>query len=321
MTKSKHSFNPADFSKINSYSIEDRKSLVKKEAFADIGAYRKSGRFSDLLPSILKANDLKEVVNAIQRAKRIGKPVALGMGAHVIKVGLSPIIIDLMENNFISAIAMNGAGAVHDLEIAFHGETSEDVLAEIPKGRFGMVEETSAHFNEALKKFATGAVGMGEALGKYIIDEKMPNMNLSILAQGYRLKAPVTVHSAIGTDIVHMSRDMDGEITGRATLNDFKLFTGIVSELGGGGVYINVGSAVLLPEVFIKALSAARNLGAAVDNFTTVNLDMIQSYRPTVNVVNRPVEGSGRGISITGHHEILIPLIFHLLSGEGTNKK
>ncbi|VAX24635.1 hypothetical protein MNBD_NITROSPINAE04-2142 [hydrothermal vent metagenome] len=317
MSEQKYKFQQANFSKIVSYPIEKRKSLVNTGMFADIDAYGKTGKLADLLPSALKATALKEVVKAIRNAKENGKPVMVGMGAHVIKVGLSPVIIDMMGRGYIDAVAMNGAGAVHDLEIAFNGATSEDVASEIKEGRFGMVEETSAHYNSALGKFATGATGIGEALGRYIAEEKMPNAAVSIMAQGWELKKPVTIHSAIGTDIVHIHPDIDGEVTGRATLNDFKLFTGIVSEMGNGGVYLNIGSAVLLPEIFIKALSAARNLGADVTNFTTVNLDMIQHYRPAVNVVNRPIQGAGKGISITGHHEILIPLIYHLLLNEG----
>ncbi|MBI5814691.1 MAG: hypothetical protein HZB29_03680 [Nitrospinae bacterium] len=308
-----YKFKPADFSKIGSYPIAGRKSLVTTGMFADVAAYQKSGKFSDLLPSILKANDLRKVVSAIRDAKSKGKPVVMAIGAHVIKCGMPPILINLMERGILDALAMNGAGAVHDLEIAFNGATSEDVAVEIKEGRFGMVEETAAHFNGALKKFATGDTGMGEAIGRYIAESKMPNAALSLLANGYDRKIPVTVHAAIGTDIVHIHPNVDGAATGRATLNDFRLFTGVVSQLGGGGVYLNVGSSVILPEVFIKALSAARNLGSDVSEFMTVNMDMIQHYRPAVNVVNRPIQGAGRGISITGHHEIMIPLLYHML--------
>jgi len=317
MTRPDYPVRPADFSRIKTYSIEERKSLVSVERFADIEKYRKTGALPDLLPGFLKARDVIDLVKAIRSAGESGRPVVVGMGAHVIKVGLSPILIDLMERGVIDAIAMNGAGAVHDLEIAFHGETSEDVAAEIKEGRFGMVEQTAAHFNGALQKHATGHAGMGEALGRYINENRMPNAGVSILAAGARLGRPVTVHVAMGTDIVHIHPNCDAEITGRATMNDFKLFTGVVSELGGGGVYMNVGSSVVLPEVFIKALSAARNLGADVTGFTTANFDMIQSYRPAVNVVNRPIQGAGRGMSITGHHEIMIPLLYHLLAVEG----
>ncbi len=308
-----YKFKPADFGKISTYPIEKRKSLVKIDDFANLKKYGETGSFTDLLPSILKAGDLKDVVRAVRTANEKGRPVVAAMGAHIIKCGLSPIIIDMMERGIINALALNGAGAVHDLEIAYHGATSEDVASEIKSGRFGMVDETSAHFNAALKK--NGNAGMGEALGNYIVKEKMPHANLSLLARGWELDIPVTVHVAIGSDITHLSPGADGEAIGRTTLSDFKLFTGVVSRLKGG-VYFNIGSAVILPEVFIKALSAARNLGEDASGFMTVNMDMIQSYRPNVNVVNRPIQGSGRGVSLTGHHEIMIPLLYHLLTSE-----
>lgn len=312
----KRPFEPADFSRIKTYPISERKSLVNTGMFADLGAYKKSGRLADLFPSILKGNDIRELVRAIKAAKSAGKPVVMAMGAHVIKCGLSPIVIALMERGIVDALALNGAGAVHDLEIAFHGATSEDVAVEIKEGRFGMVEETASHFNQALKNHVRGDVGMGEAIGRYIVEEKMPNSGVSLLSAGYRMKKPVTVHVAIGSDIVHIHPSADGAVTGLATMNDFRLFTGVVSKLAGGGVYMNIGSSVILPECFIKALSAARNLGADVTGFTTVNMDMIQSYRPSVNVVNRPIQGAGKGISITGHHEIMVPLLYHLLISE-----
>lgn len=308
-----YKFKPADFRKITTYSIEKRKSLVKIDDFTDLQKYGETGRFTDLLPSILRADDLKDVVNAIRAANEKGLPVVVGMGAHVIKCGLSPIIINMMERGIINALALNGAGAVHDLEIAYHGATSEDVAQEIESGRFGTVDETGAHFDAALK--SRGAAGMGEALGSYIVNNKMPNANLSLFARGWELDIPVTAHVAIGTDITHISPGADGEAIGQATMIDFKLFTGVVSRLKGG-VYLNIGSSVVLPEVFIKALSAARNLGEDASGFMAVNMDMIQSYRPSVNVVNRPVQGAGRGVSLTGHHEIMIPLLYHLLIHE-----
>jgi len=308
-----YKFKPADFEKISTYPIKKRKSLVKIDNFSDLKKYDATGRFTDLLPSILKADDLKDVVDAVRTANKNGKPVVMAMGAHVIKCGLSPIIIEMMERGIINALAFNGAGAVHDMEIAYHGATSEDVASEIKSGRFGMVEETGAHFNAALKKMETA--GMGETLGSYIVKKKMPHADMSLLARGFKLDIPVTIHVAIGSDITHAGPGVDGEAIGRATLNDFKLFTGVVSRLKGG-VYFNIGSSVVLPEVFIKALSAARNLGEDVSGFMTVNMDMIQSYRPRVNVVNRPVSDSGRGVSLTGHHEIMIPLLYHLLTSE-----
>ena len=313
MSKPSYKFQPADFADVTSYPIDKRKSLVNVDMFTDLDRYKKSGAIADLFPSTLKANDLLSVATAIREAKAKGKPVVIGMGAHLIKCGLSPIIIDLMERGMVDAIAMNGACAVHDMEIAFHGETSEDVAVEINEGRFGMAEETALHINAALERFSEEGTGMGEALGRYMRDTKMKNSRLSLISRGVGLSIPVTLHVAIGTDIVHLHPSFDGAITGRASLHDFKLFTGVVSNLGGGGVYLNIGSAVLLPEIFIKALSAARNLGADVTDFTTVNMDMLQHYRPNVNVVNRPTKGNGKGYSLTGHHEIMLPLLYHLL--------
>ena len=283
--------------------------------FTVLEKYAATGKLAHLFPSILKANDILAVVRAIKQAKAEGRPVVAAIGAHVIKCGLAPIFIDLMEKGALSAVAVNGAVAVHDLEIAFHGATSEDVALEIKTGRFGMVEQTSTHYHAAIAQAADNE-GLGAALGRYIHQEKMKNAGLSLLAEGWRLNKPVTVHVAVGTDIVHASAQADGAALGQATLSDFKLFTGVVSQLSGG-VYLNIGSAVVLPEVFIKALSAARNIGNKVEGFTAVNMDMIQGYRPNVNVVNRPVEGSGKGYSITGHHEIMIPLLYHLLREEG----
>lgn len=306
---------PADFGRIKSYGIEGRKSLVDTSMFADVGGYGQTKRYSDLLPPTLKAGDLMAVVKAIREAKKGGRRVVAALGAHVVKCGLSPVIIDLMERGIIDAVALNGAGVVHDMEIAFHGATSEDVAEEIGSGRFGMVEQTPAHFNAALKGMKDSD-GMGVALGRYMAGKNMVNNHLSILASGYRLKIPVTVHVAIGTDIVHTSPEADGAAIGRATMTDFKIFTAVVSGLKDG-VYMNIGSAVVLPEVFLKALSTARNIGEDARGFTAVNFDMIQGYRPNVNVVNRPTLEAGKGYSITGHHEIMIPLLYHLLVGEG----
>jgi len=308
-------FGSADFARIKQHPIEDRKSLVSSDMFASLSGYAATGRISDLFPPILKGKDLLAIVGAIKQARAAGKPVVVAMGAHVIKVGLAPVLIDLMEKKVVNAVAVNGAVAVHDLEIAFHGATSEDVAQEIKTGRFGMVEQTSAHYHSAIAG-AGPDEGLGAALGRYINEKKMKNAHLSLFAAGWRLNVPITAHVAVGTDIVHASAEADGAALGRATLNDFKLFTGVVASLAGG-VYLNIGSAVVLPEVFIKALSAARNMGSRVEDFTAVNMDMIQGYRPNVNVVNRPVEGSGKGYSITGHHEIMIPLLYHLLKEEG----
>ncbi|MDH4182911.1 MAG: hypothetical protein OEV92_01705 [Nitrospinota bacterium] len=311
----KYPFKPADFSRIKSHSIQGRKSLVNAGMLADLAGYRSSGRLADLLPPILKGADLLRLARAIKQARAQGKTVVAAMGAHVIKCGLSPIIIDLMERRVLCALAVNGAFLIHDLELAFHGATSEDVAQEIKQGRFGMVGETSEHYNRAIAAAGPG-MGLGAAMGRYISEGKMPHTALSVLAAGWRLDIPITVHVAMGTDITHAHPGADGAAIGQASLEDFRLFTGVVSSLSGG-VYLNIGSAVVMPEVFIKALSAARNIGTKVEDFTAVNMDMIQGYRPNVNVVNRPVEGAGQGYSITGHHEIMIPLLYHLLREEG----
>ena len=307
-------FRPADFSKIKTHPIAARKSLVNLSMLASLENYRRTGKLSALLPPTLKAAELLSVRDAILAARARGAPVVAAMGAHVIKVGLSPIIIDLLERGILSAVAFNGAGAVHDLEIAFHGATSEDVAEEIRTGRFGMAEETSAHFNAALARRPD--TGAGEAVGRYIVEERMPHARHSILARAFELGAPATLHIALGTDITHVDARADGAVIGRAAMADFKLFTGVVARLSGG-VYLNIGSTALLPEVFIKSLSAARNMGHEVKDFFTVNMDMIQSYRPNVNVVNRPTRDGGRGVALTGHHEIMVPLLYHLLVGEG----
>ena len=307
-------FKPPKFDKIGAegiktYSIKDRKSKVTVDDFA-IPAKKglSMADFLSELPNILGANDLKDVAARVVRAFANKKTVALGMGAHVIKVGLNPIIIDLMERGIVSAVALNGAGIIHDFETAYAGCTSEDVDAELSGGTFGMAEETGALLNEAINN--AGERGLGRAVGDMIEAGGYPYKDKSILAAGARLDIPVTVHVAVGTDIVHIHPSVDGRATGEATLKDFQLFCGVVSTLQDG-VYMNIGSAVLLPEVFLKALTLVRNLGHRVEDFTTVNMDFIQHYRPLTNVVRRPVDGgTGRGISLTGHHEIMVPLLY-----------
>jgi len=264
--------------------------------------------FLNSLPNILAVKNLKEVAAAVVKAHSSKRPVAVGIGAHVIKVGLSPVIIDLMEMGVINAVAMNGACIVHDFEIAFAGMTSEDVDAEIGKGSFGMAKETGELLNSAIKKGVKKGWGIGRSVGELINKSKYPYKDLSILAAGARLGIPVTVHVAIGTDIIHIHPQMDGKATGEGSERDFKLFAGVVANLEGG-VYLNIGSAVLLPEVFLKALTLVRNLGYKVKNFTTVNMDFIQHYRSLTNVVRRPTREGGRGYTLTGHHEIMVPLL------------
>ena len=230
------------------------------------------------------------------------------MGAHVIKVGLNPIVIDLMERRLITGVAMNGAGIIHDVELAMVGRTSEDVAAALDDGSFGMARETCTFLSEAITSARDKSTGLGEAVGRTILEKQLPLMEKSILAAGARLGIPVTVHVAIGTDILHMHPGFDPQATGAATHLDFRLFSSIVATLDKG-VYLNVGSAVILPELFLKATTLVRNLGYTLEDFTTVNLDFIKHYRPLTNVVNRPTAKGGRGINLVGHHEILIPLI------------
>ncbi len=261
------------------------------------------------LPDILKAKELKEVVEAVVKARRKNKPVMLMMGAHVIKCGLSPLIIELIEKGIVTSVSMNGAGVIHDFEIAFCGWTSEDVSSSLKDGSFGMVRETAEFINSALREGVGEAKGFGEAVAEKIVKENLKNKDLSIAAACLKKKIPLTVHVAIGTDIVHQHASCNGADTGEATLRDFRRLTEEVLKLGSGGVVMNIGSAVILPEVFLKALSVARNLKKGVANFTTVNFDMNFHYRPFVNVVSRPVEGAGKGYYILGHHEIMLPLI------------
>jgi hypothetical protein len=252
---------------------------------------------------------LRALAADILRARARGKPILWGIGAHVIKVGLSPVLIDLMEKGLLTGLAMNGAGVVHDFELAVAGRTSEDVAAGLGSGEFGMARETGEDINHAVSRGDAEGLGMGAALGRHLVSRRAPHLGVSLLAAAHRLGLPATVHVAVGTDIVHLHPACDPAALGRATHLDFRVFAGQVARLGGGGVYLNVGSAVLLPEVFLKAVTLARNLGYPLRNFSTANLDFIQSYRPNVNVVERPTQGVGRGYRLTGHHELLVPLL------------
>jgi hypothetical protein len=296
-----------DTSKIRTYSLKGRESKVRVDDFSK--PHAKGGTFQDFfasLPNILASKHLKEVVAAVVQARRDKRPVMLGMGAHSIKVGLNPVIIDLMERGIITSLALNGAGIIHDFELAYIGHTSEDVDKEILSGAFGMAEETGSMLNQAIRS-AKDHEGIGAAVGRMIQTARFPYKDRSLLAAGSRLGVPVTVHVAIGTDIIHMHPSFDGKATGAAAQDDFLTFCSIVSELEGG-VYLNLGSAVLLPEIFLKAVTLCRNLGKPLQHFTTVNMDFVQHYRPNTNVVRRPTQGGGRGYAITGHHEIMFPL-------------
>ena len=298
-----------DFSKLKTYSIKNRKSLVSKDDFAQ--PWKRGGNFSDFLstlPTILAGRDIREVIQAIVQAAKARKKICLGMGGHVIKTGMNPLLIDLMEKKVFTSIAMNGSCIIHDLETAYTGRTSEDVAQSIGDGSFGMAQETSDFLNQAIANARDQNLGLGQAVGELILARDLPFKHLSLTAQGARLKVPVTVHVALGTDIIHMHPDFDGGACGAASQRDFHIFAREVAQLEKG-VFINAGSAVILPEVFLKALTLVRNLEHVVDDFTTVNLDFIRHYRPMTNVVNRPTMGKGKGYSIIGHHEILIPLI------------
>jgi hypothetical protein len=265
----------------------------------------------DTLPNILAAGDLRAIVSAIVEARSRGRQIIWAMGGHVIKCGLAPVLADLMRRGFATAFAMNGSASIHDFEIALAGHTSEDVEAVLPDGSFGSAEETGREMNNAIRCGAAEGLGIGESLGRALEGlADAATAEYSLLVNAYRLATPVTVHVAIGTDTPHTHPTADGASIGAGTLRDFQLLCSLVAGLDDGGVYLNVGSAVVMPEVFLKAVSATRNVGHRVANFTTVNLDFLQHYRPRMNVVQRPhANAGGRGYSLTGHHEIMVPLL------------
>jgi deoxyhypusine synthase len=277
--------------------------------------------FLEHLPALLGAADLRTAIDAAVQAQMRKRTILWGLGAHVIKVGLAPIVVDLVERGFVSGILLNGAGCVHDLELALMGRTSEDVAAALDDGSFGMAKETAELLNGAIAKGAREGLGMGAAVGREILKGRYPHKRRSILATAARVGVPVTVHAAIGTDIHHMHPSADGAALGATSYRDFEILAGLVATLEGG-VFFNVGSAVILPEVFLKAVALARNLGYPVRRITTVNLDFLRHYRPAVNVVERPTRLGGRGISLIGHHEILLPLLAAgIIEGSGARRK
>jgi hypothetical protein len=302
-------YRPLSFRKIRTYPLSVRQSKVETGLLAT--AYQRGVSFRsfiDGLPDILAAKDFRAVVRAVVAAREKGRPVVLGMGAHPIKVGLSPLIIDLMERDVITALATNGASLVHDFELAYGGKTSEDVPHALLDGSFGMARETGKLLNKAITRGVKAGFGLGKSMGVFLEKSRFPNKGLSIFAAGARLEKPVSVHVALGTDIIHMHPNADGAAIGEGSMRDFKLLASVVADLEGG-VYLNLGSAVLLPEVFLKALAVARNLGNTVENITTVNLDFLQHYRARENVLRRPTLKKGRAYAITGHHEIMFPLL------------
>ncbi len=296
-----------DLDKVRTYPLKKRPSKVSVAALGKVPRPgMKLADFVDGLPQFLGASDLREVARTIADRHRRGRSITLGMGAHPIKVGLSPLIIDLMKRGIISAVAMNGACIIHDFELAFHGATSEDVGAALDDGSFGMARETGEFLNHAVNQH--GGDGLGSAVGTAIEKARLPNADLSILAAGVRLGVPVTVHVAIGTDIIHMHPSADGAAIGEASMTDFRKLAGVARTLHRG-VFVNLGSAVIIPEVFLKALNLARNVGTEVSKLVTVDMDFMRHYRPGVNVVQRPTQTGGKGFRLTGHHEIMFPLL------------
>jgi hypothetical protein len=309
---SRYVHEPLDLSGLHTIPIEARGGKVRVEDFAKPRSGGAVTGWLDSLPHILAADSFRAVVDALRAARARNKMILWGLGGHVIKCGLTPVLIDLMRRGYATAFALNGAAAIHDFEIAIAGQTSEDVEAVLPDGRFGTAEETGREMNAAL----TSDYGFGEALGRHLEKVADPRFaGFSLQCEAYRASTPVTVHVAIGTDTPHTHPAAKGEHIGRASHHDFRLLCSLVKELNDGGVYLNVGSAVLLPEVFLKAVSVVRNLENPLTNFTTVNFDFLQHYRPRVNVVERPhARAGGKGYAITGHHEIMIPLLAAILT-------
>src|ERR1700730_15473830 len=314
-----YSILPITLGAVHTYPLASRTSKVSIRDFAKSpGSNASLTKFLDALPNILAAEDLRRLLSAIHAARKQRRAVLWGIGGHVIKVGLGPVLIDLMKRGFVTGIAMNGAALIHDFEIALAGNTSEDVEAGLGEGRFGMAAETGQYVNEIAKLSYRTRIGYGEAAGQFLSSGVIPvkHAQASVLMAAYKCRIPVTIHLAIGTDIPHMHRAADGAALGAATHYDFRLFSALVGQMHPGGVYLNWGSAVLLPEVFLKAVSVVRNLGVPLRPIPTANFDFIQHYRPLQNVVKRPTASArGRsgpeshGYAITGHHELLLPLV------------
>jgi len=308
-------YEPADFSKLKTYSIDRRAHRFDVARLADLPQKGASFReWWDALPPFLGVSAIKALAGAIVEAHRAERPVVLALGAHAVKVGCSPIICDLVQRGIVTALAMNGATAIHDVEVATTGQTSEDVAETIRDGSFGMVEETPALFAEAIARSAASNLGLGAVLGAHLVAIHPPHVEHSILAAAHRAGIPATVHVAVGTDTIHMHKSIaEGDLPRLSTI-DFRLICSVVADLASSspgspaGVWCNVGSAVLLPEVFLKAVAVARNIGSDLDDITTANLDMIRHYRPSENVIGRPVK-KDRGHQITGHHEIMLPML------------
>ena len=311
----KKPWKPVDMSSVTTYPLQARINKVSVDDFATLSESEIDlSAFLASLPNILKGPDFLALVDDIVAAYQNKKPVIVMMGGHVIKCGLSPLLIALAKRGVITGFAFNGASSIHDFEIALIGETSEDVAAYLQNGQFGMWEETGSLMNASIQSAADTGIGMGEALGKQLVEMDAPYNAYSLLATGVQYDVPITVHVAIGTDIIHQHPAANGAAIGAASFTDFRLLTAFVADLEGGGVVLNLGSAVILPEVFLKALTIARNLGHIVSHFTTANFDMNQQYRPVENIVKRPTEMGGKGYTFTGHHELMIPLLVQAIN-------
>jgi len=315
MSQYDDTFRPIDLQGVKTYPLASRSSKVNLNDFAHPITKESSVEdFLSSLPNILAVQSLRQLATRIHRARELSKPIVWGIGGHVIKTGLAPLLIDLMKRGFVTAVAANGSVLVHDAEIAMVGSTSEDVDATLSEGAFGGAEETGQLLNAAAKDGAADSIGLGEAMGRALLRLNPQHTDYSLLCASYEAKVPFTAHVTIGGDIAHFHPNVDGASLGAATHTDFRLLADIVRQMDGGGVYLNVGSAVVLPEVFLKCVTLVRNLGHPLSDITTANFDFIQSYRPQTNVVRRPTEnGAGRGYSITGHHELTIPLLAAML--------
>ncbi len=312
MTRSYFDWEPISFDDLHTTSLNDRPSKVSLKDFAKPWEPGQTlARFVQNLPDILAGDLFRRAVEALTTAVRKERTILMGMGAHPIKVGLNPLLVDAMERGILSGLAVNGAGVIHDVELALAGKTSEDVAAHLEMGQFGMARETAEFIHAAINSAhdgRRGQVGLGRAVGESLLAEKAPHTHMSLLASAARLGVPVTVHVALGTDIIHMHSAMDGAAVGALSHFDFKLFCRLVTQLQQG-VYINLGSAVILPEVFLKAVSVALNLGFSLHGITTINMDFQRHYRTQNNVLDRPTAGRGSGINLIGHHEIMFPLL------------
>lgn len=307
---SKYKIKPLSPGGLKTFPIHSRKSKVGIKDFAQtLPADKVFSQFVRSLPDILAGKDFKEFISLMRHAKKKNKNIIAALGAHVIKVGLNPVLIDLMKEGWITALALNGAGIIHDFEVAFFGQTSEDVELQIKNGKFGMAEETADMLNEAMNSGEKKGLGLGEASGEMLSNSDFPYRHMSLLASAYDLNIPVTVHVAIGTDTIHFHPETKGDVLGKLSLKDFFLLCALLEKLEGGGVFMNIGSAVILPEVFLKALSFVRNKGKRLEDFSTAVFDFIHHYRPHQNVEKRPHGNKGKGFYFIGHHELLIPLL------------